>query len=612
MSDIIKLLPDSVANQIAAGEVIQRPASAVKELLENAIDAGASKIDIILKDAGKTLIQVIDNGCGMSETDARMSFERHATSKINKADDLFAIRTMGFRGEALASIAAIAQVEMKSRRHEVEYGTFIKVEGSTFVSQEICSCDSGTSFAVKNLFFNVPARRNFLKAPPAEMRHILDEFHRVSLIHPEIGFTLIHNEKELFHLYGGSMKQRVVALFGNLYNERLLPVHQKSENLSVEGFIGKAEYARKTRGEQYFFVNKRFIKHHYLHHAVENAFQELLPRDSFPTYFLHIMIDPSEIDINIHPTKTEVNFQDTKLVYAVIHAAVKKSLGQHNLSPQIDFESTSDHGIDFGDISRTGRPVQPPSIGLNPDYNPFSNPGPTKQQWSPQPQAPKIQTENWRIFHENVNFDNIERETMLPEKTALKGIQSAHSKFLQIQSTFIMSSVKSGLMLIDQHLAHWRILFEKYLKQLENRKLGSQQELFPQTIQLNASDADLLAELHEDLHMLGFNIEPLGLRTFVVNGSPEGFGDRNATEMIEHVLEMYKTNSSDLQIDKKQNLARSLAANLAIRYGQQLSEQEMSSLIDQLFACQIVDVAPDGRKILNVLTTNDLFALIKQ
>ena len=360
MSDIIKLLPDSVANQIAAGEVIQRPASAVKELLENAIDAGASKIDIILKDAGKTLIQVIDNGCGMSETDARMSFERHATSKINKADDLFAIRTMGFRGEALASIAAIAQVEMKSRRHEVEFGTFIKVEGSTFVSQEICSCDSGTSFAVKNLFFNVPARRNFLKAPPAEMRHILDEFHRVSLIHPEIGFTLIHNEKELFHLYGGSMKQRIVALFGNLYNERLLPVYQKSENLSIEGFIGKAEYARKTRGEQYFFVNKRFIKHHYLHHAVENAFQELLPRDSFPTYFIHIIIDPSEIDINIHPTKTEVNFQDTKLVYAVIHAAVKKSLGQHNLSPQIDFESTSDHGIDFGDISRTGRPVQPP------------------------------------------------------------------------------------------------------------------------------------------------------------------------------------------------------------------------------------------------------------
>jgi DNA mismatch repair protein MutL len=612
MTDIIKLLPDFVANQIAAGEVIQRPASAVKELLENAIDAGATKIDIILKDAGKTLIQIIDNGCGMSETDARMSFERHATSKINKAEDLFAIRTMGFRGEALASIAAIAQVEMKSRRHEAEFGTLIKVEGSTFISQEICNCDPGTSFAIKNIFFNVPARRNFLKAPPAEMRHILDEFHRVSLIHPEIGFVLIHNEKELFHLYAGSLKQRIVALFGNLYNERLLPVQQKAENLSVEGFIGKAEFARKTRGEQYFFVNKRFIKHHYLHHAVENAFQELLPRDSFPTYFLHINIDPSEIDINIHPTKTEVNFQDTKLVYAIIHAAVKKSLGQHKLSPQIDFESTSDHGIDFGDISRKGRAFQPPSISVNPDYNPFSNPSPHIQQWNPPSQAPKVQTENWRIFHENVDFDTFKKEVPPSGNLEIKDIQTNQARFLQVQTSFILTSVKSGLMLIDQHLAHWRILFEKYLKQLENKKFGSQQELFPQTIHLNALDADLLTELQKDFQTLGFNIEPLGVKTFVVNGSPEGFGDRNATEMIEHVLEMYKTNSSDLQIGKKQNLARSLAANMAIRYGQQLSEQEMSSLVDQLFACQIADVAPDGKKILNVLTTNDLFTLIKK
>ncbi|HOI33100.1 MAG TPA: DNA mismatch repair endonuclease MutL, partial [Bacteroidales bacterium] len=409
LTDIIKLLPDSVANQIAAGEVIQRPASAVKELLENALDAGATQIELVVKDAGKTLIQVIDNGCGMSETDARMSFERHATSKIQKADDLFAIRTMGFRGEALASIAAIAQVEMKSKRNEDELGTQISIEGSVVKSQTPVAMNNGTQLAVKNLFFNVPARRNFLKSNPAEMRHIVEEFHRVSLMHPEVSFSLISNDKQIFHLNTGNLKQRIVGLFGNAYNERLLPVSQQADTVNIQGFIGKAVYAKKTRGEQYFFVNKRFIRHPYLHHAIENAFQELLPKDSFPTYFINIQVDPAEIDINIHPTKTEVNFQDTKLIYAILHAAVKKTIGQHNLSPLIDFDEPTDARIDFGEISRANRPVSPPSITIDKSFNPFHQA--ESQHFNPRTTPTDQGNENWRILYDNNstedrNYDN--------------------------------------------------------------------------------------------------------------------------------------------------------------------------------------------------------------
>ncbi|KAF0130648.1 MAG: DNA mismatch repair protein MutL [Bacteroidetes bacterium] len=608
MSDIIKLLPDSVANQIAAGEVVQRPASAVKELLENAIDAGATHVDLLLKDAGKQLIQVIDNGCGMSETDARMSFERHATSKINKAEDLFAIRTMGFRGEALASIAAIAQVEMRTRRHEDEYGTSISIEGSSVIEQQVCSCQPGTSISIKNLFFNVPARRNFLKTPQAELRHIMDEFYRVSLIHPETGFTLIHNEKELFHLYAGSLKHRIVALFGNVFNERLLPVTMATETLTIEGFIGKAEFARKTRGEQYFFVNKRFIKHPYLHHAVENAFHELLPKDSFPTYFLHITIDASEIDINIHPTKTEVNFQDTKLVYALIHAAVKKSLGQHDLSPRIDFDATTDHGIDFGEISRANRPVTPPSISINPEYNPFNNPKPTSNS-NFQTSQHANPDDKWRLFYEKENTEvkvqPNDNEEHIIEKTTVAG-----NKYIQIHGRYIVTTVKSGMMLIDQHLAHFRILFEKFLRQLNEQRTHSQQELFPHTIHLSAADAELLSEMKEEVRYLGFNIETIGNRTFVVTGIPESFKDKDVSTMIEQLLESFKKNSTDPQMDKKHILAKSMAGQLAISYGQSLSEIEMTSLIDQLFACQIAEVAPDGKKILKVLTINELSSLL--
>ncbi|MBS4058449.1 MAG: DNA mismatch repair endonuclease MutL [Bacteroidales bacterium] len=605
MTDIIKLLPDSVANQIAAGEVIQRPASAVKELLENAVDAGASQIDLIVREAGKTLIQVIDNGCGMSETDARMSFERHATSKISKADDLFAIRTKGFRGEALASIAAIAQVELKTRRLEDEWGTMIHIEGSVLTEQQICQCAAGTNIAIKNLFFNVPARRNFLKSPQAELRHILDEFFRVSLIHPDIGFVLVHNDKELYHLYCGNQKQRIVALFGQVYNERLLPVYQKTDIISIEGFVGKPEFSRKTRGEQYFFVNRRFIKHPYLHHAIENAFQELLPKDNYPSYFLNISIDPAEIDVNIHPTKTEVNFQDTKLVYAMLHGAVRKSIGQHNLTPTLDFDLSPDHGIDFGDISRADRPLRMPSITVNKQFNPFHGTEHTTAGPS-----------DWRVF-----FDS-ESAGQLPEERATDEVKPAKldegqdnrplvNNFMQIQQSYILTRVRSGIMLIDQHLAHARILYERFMLQLNEMKSSSQQELFPVTIQLNPADASLLKELLNDLGLLGFNIGELGTQSFVIHGTPAGFDHTDPMAQLETILENFKRNQVDLQLDKKLNLAKTIALNMALKANKPLTEQEMSALVDELFACQVPDTAPDGRKILAVIPLKDLLLNLK-
>ncbi len=600
MTDIIKLLPDSVANQIAAGEVIQRPASAVKELLENSIDAGSTQIELILKDSGKTLIHVIDNGIGMSVTDARMSFERHATSKIRKADDLFSITTMGFRGEALASIAAIAQVELKTRRDEDEIGTRIVIEGSAFVSQQSVVMSRGTHFAIRNIFFNVPARRNFLKSDQAEYRHILDEFYRVSLIHPEIVFKLFHNDKEIMHLYAGNLKQRIVGLFGNLYNERLLPVQQASEAVSIEGYIVKAEFSRKTRGEQYFFVNQRFIKHPYLHHAIENAFMELLPRDCFPSYFLNISVDPSEIDVNIHPTKTEVNFQNTKLIYAIIHAAVKKTIGQYNLSPQIDFDVQGAEGIDFGEISKASRPIVPPVIRVNTSYNPFSNP--TSAGIGNQKLKPNIGNENWRILYSDLQ-DKVDSSADFDE-VPKEETQKSPARPLQLQQCYIITAVKSGILFIDQHLAHFRILYETYLRQLEKMQSASQQELFPHQLHLGASDADLLAELRPELAVLGFHIDKMGGQTFVINGVPEGIRE-DPGPLIERILENYKRNSSDLELDKKVNIARIMAANRGIKAGQKLSDPEMNQLIDQLFACHTPELSPDGRRIFSIIAIEE-------
>lgn len=607
MLDVIKLLPDSVANQIAAGEVIQRPASAVKELMENALDAGATQIDLVVKDAGKALIMVVDNGCGMSETDARLCFERHATSKISKAEDLFAIRTMGFRGEALASIAAIAQVELKTRRKEDEVGTKIVNEGSVVKEQSLVPMAPGTSFTIKNLFFNVPARRNFLKSPQAEMRHIVEEFTRVTLMNPEIGFSLVADGKELYHLYPGTLKQRIMGLFGSSYEEKLLPVNQDSERVRINGFIVKAEYAKKTRGEQYFFVNKRFIKHAYLHHAIENAFMEMIPKDSFPGYFLNIEVDPADIDINIHPTKTEVNFLDIKLVYAILHAAVRKAIGQHNLSPTIDFSETADMNSDFGEAVKASRPLVMPDVPVDAMYNPFSQTAPNqeiKPKWNDFSQHRDKQSGDWRLLYgERMDINKGVDSTENIEPDESKG----NSQCLQVCQSYIVTAVKSGLLLIDQHLAHTRVLYEKYLKQLESHSGASQQELFPQALSLNMNDASLLKELLPELENLGFVFEQVNPTTFMINGTPSDSAGCDAVVLVEKILDNYKINRTDLQLDKKLNVAKTLAAQLSIKAQTRLSEAEMQNLVDQLFACNVAEVAPNGKKIYRILNVEEIF-----
>ena len=592
--DIIKLLPDSVANQIAAGEVIQRPASVVKELIENAIDAGATQIDLIVKDAGRTFITVIDNGCGMSEIDARLCFERHATSKITCADDLFAIKTMGFRGEALASIAAVAQVELTTRRKEDEVGTKIRIEGSKVIEQLPKPASVGTNFTVKNLFFNVPARRNFLKSNEAELRHINEEFFRITIMNPEIGFTFVSNDKELFHLYPGTLKQRIVGLFGKEYDGKLLPVNQVTESVTIDGFIVKPEFSKKTRGEQYFFVNRRFIKHAYLHHAVENAYKELIPQDCFPGYFLDIQIDPKEIDINIHPTKTEVNFIDVKLIYAIMHSAVRKAIGQNNLAPTLDFDINPNMGIDFGEASRMDRPVIPPKVDYDPSFNPFKI-SPIRHQ-----------QQNWRIAYDdsgdivaNTNFEANSNENKPFE-------EDQKSLYIQLQQSYIVTTVKSGILVVDQHLAHERILYEKYLKEMETEVIASQQELFPHHISLNINDASILKEIKPELEKIGFRIESMNNTTFVINGTPVDCKGSDAVSIIEKILDDYKTNNSGNQSDKKLNLARSLASQMAVKAGQTLNEVEMQDIIDRLFGCAVAEVAPNGKKIFTIINADDI------
>lgn len=601
MLDVIKLLPDSVANQIAAGEVIQRPASAVKELMENALDAGSTQIDLVVKDAGKALVMVIDNGCGMSETDARLCFERHATSKISRAEDLFALRTMGFRGEALASIAAIAQVELKTRRREDEVGTKIINEGSVVKEQSLVPMQPGTTFTVKNLFFNVPARRSFLKSAQSEMRHIVEEFTRVTLMHPEVGFTLTSDDKELFHLYPGSLKQRIMGLFGSSYESRLLPVGQETERVSVKGFIVKAEFAKKTRGEQYFFVNKRFIKHAYLHHAIENAFMEMIPKDSFPGYFLDIEVDPADIDINIHPTKTEVNFLDSKLVYAVLHAAVRKAIGQHNLSPMIDFNETPDLNIDFGEVAKQSQPIVTPNVPVDVYYNPFKTKESQqvqRQVWNDFPQHKATPSGDWRqLYGERTDTTN---------KSDNESRQTDNFHYLQVNQSYILTTVKSGLLLIDQHLAHSRVLFEKYLKQLDNQDGVSQQELFPQALTLNINDASLLKELMPELETIGFKLESVNPNTFMIIGTPSDAGGSDAVALLEKILDNYKINRTDLQLDRKLNLAKTMAAQLSIKGQTRLSEVEMQNIVDQLFACNVAEVAPNGKKTFVIISIEEL------
>ena len=612
MSDIIHLLSDSVANQIAAGEVVQRPASAVKELIENAIDSGADKIQLLVKDAGKSLIQVIDNGCGMSVTDARMCFERHATSKISKAEDLFAIRTMGFRGEAMASIAAIAQVELKTKRHEDELGTCIQIEASEVIGQELTSAMSGTSISIKNLFYNIPARRNFLKSNSVEMRHIIDEFQRVALANPEVFFTLHHDGNEVLHLPKGSLKQRIIHLFGNAYNQKLVPVEEETTIIELKGYIGKPEFAKKTRGEQFFFVNNRFIKDPYLNHAVLTAYKEVLPADSYPLYVLLIDIDPAKIDINVHPTKTEIKYQDEKAIYAIIRSAVKRSLGKYNISPTLDFNQET--GFSHMITPKAHEDIVPPQISFNPDFNPFA----TKNH---EREIPYLRNEgyerkaidkNWGSLYE-ISKTSLQQEKLhLPEDNPVNMDDPSIQKFgqrqvFQLHNRLIISQIRSGFMMIDQQAAHERILYERFLAQLENRQGASQQSLFPQTVTLNGSDFELVRDLLPDIQALGFQIREFGKNTLVVEGIPADLGiNISEVEMLEHLIEGFKNNQSVLKINKRDNLARTLARNTAIKSGVSLSSEEMNLMVDELFACEMPNVALNGKPVIITFTLEEL------
>jgi len=608
MPDIVHLLPDSVANQIAAGEVIQRPASAVKELLENALDSGATQVDLIVKDAGKALIQVTDNGCGMSETDARLAFERHATSKISKVDDLFQIRTMGFRGEALASIAAIAQVEIKTRLSDQDIGTCIVIEGSEVKSQDFCECAQGTTIMVKNLFYNVPARRKFLKSFTVELRHIIEEFQRVALANPGIDFNMFNDRKPVFQLKASNLKRRIVAVFGTNFNSRLLPVEQKMDLLSITGFVGKPEFAKKTRGEQYFYVNNRYIKHPYLNHALISAFEELIPDKAYPSYFLMFDIDPGEIDINIHPTKTEIKFQDEKLVYSILRSAIKAALGKFSVTPSIDFNVETT--FDFKPIPK-GQYVKQPQIRMNPDYNPFENNGKVASQ------REEDNRQHWdRLYSdEQVSHGDKIRSTGIEpgpfsqqiEAEFLENVLVPENLF-QLHRRYILSQVKSGLMVIDQQKAHERILFERYFELLGKRHSHSQQELFPVKLSLSPADAELLNEIVEELKLVGFSIKPDSTRKFIyhITGTPADLKAVNIGELIERILDSYKSNLMDFNVDKNLNLARSMARNLSIKPGKMLHIDEMKAIIEELFACKVPEYGVDGESIITIITLQEL------
>lgn len=610
MPDIIHQLPDSIANQIAAGEVIQRPASAVKELLENALDAGATSVKLIVKDAGKQLVQVIDNGCGMSETDARMAFERHATSKITTIDDLFAIRTMGFRGEAMASIAAIAQVELKSKRREDNLGTLLEMEGSVVKKQEPAQVADGTSIAVRNLFYNVPARRNFLKANTVETRHIIDEFQRIALANPEIHFEMHHNGLQVFHLPPGNLRQRIVNIFGNQYNERLVPVEENTSIVNIFGFIGKPENAKRVRGEQFFFVNRRFIKNNYLNHAVVGAYDQLLPKDTFPLYVLFIDIDPSRIDINVHPTKQEIKFEDDRIVYAFVNAAAKRSLSKYSITPTLDFdrETAFDRLPSFSS----------PASYAGSDMKPFEG----KEKIVNRPkdyQAPKNIT-GWEQLYEIARQQQQDTLTVSSqwekaegnEQSSIEDLPEKQSVPFQLHNRYIVSQIKSGFILLDQQLAHERILYEKYTKGLELNQLTSQQQLFPETLHLAPADVELLRELLPEFTALGFDIREFGGSSFVVHGLPSDIREGNHKELIEGILETYKQSLSNVKLDKRHQLAMSMAKKAALKKGESLTEKEMQNLTDQLFACESPYYTPDGKHTVITFELKDVEKLFEK
>ena len=576
--DIIQLLPDHVANQIAAGEVIQRPSSAVKEMLENALDAGSTEIKLFIKDAGKTLLQVVDNGSGMSKADLKMCFERHATSKIKSADDLFNIQSMGFRGEAMASIAAIAHVEVTSKLTDKELGTHLIIEGSKITTHEDYASSNGTSMKVKNLFYNVPARRNFLKSDQVEMRHIVEEFTRIALANPKVKMQLFHNNSELFHLPSSNLRQRIVNIIGDKKNETLVPIEEETTLVKITGFVGKPEAAKRTRGEQYFFVNKRFIKSQYLHHAVSKAFEEVIAYNYFPSYFINLNINPKLIDINIHPTKTEIKFEDENAIYAIIRATVKRSLGAYNIAPSLDFSQELSFDLDFS--NKEPKTLRQPTIKVDSTYNPFEKKSEYKLDAA------------------------IEKEWKQPTLSEEFDSNNELNELSQIGNHFIAVPNENGLLLIHQRRAHKRILFEYFKNILSQQKGQSQQLLFPNEINLNNTELEFIVSMQKELNAVGFIFE-FKDSTLVISGIPPECQEENLHGIIENLIEQAK-NSEQLNINQKDNLAKSLATSLAISEFKKLADEEMKSLKNELLKCKSPSVCPSGKRTMINLKTADL------
>ena len=618
MSDIIQLLPDSVANQIAAGEVIQRPASVIKELVENAVDAKASSIQVILKDAGRTLIQVIDNGKGMSATDARLAFERHATSKIKVADDLFSLHTMGFRGEALASIAAIAQVELRTKRKEDEMGTLITLAASTVESQECVSCPTGSNFCVKNIFYNVPARRKFLKSNQVELSNIINEFERIALINPEVSFILKHNDNELFNLQPGNFRQRIVSIYGKGMNQQLLPLEIETSLIKISGYIGKPEAARKRNALQYFFVNGRYMRHPYFHKAVMQSYEQLIPVGEMPNYFINFTVEPSQIDVNIHPTKTEIKFENEQAIWQIISATVKEALGKFSAVPSIDFDMTDAPDIP---IFQKNNPVAPPKSNFNPSYNPFkmSTGGNSRRpdfDWNKlyagftSGQVPVAgKEEESEIFASAIDRedDELSEESLIVQSViSTDNMGDTGGSFMQIRGRYILTNVKSGLMIVDQYRAHVRILFDRYMSCIQAKQCVSQRTLYPEIIQLTTAQVAILQNIMADLQFLGFDLSDMGNNAYSVNGIPSGIEGVNIETLIWNMLETATEKGRDVKADIHERLALSLAEAAAIPYGQVLSSLEMEQLVGDLLASVMPNYTPDGKTVISILSNDEI------
>lgn len=605
MEDIVHLLPDSIANQIAAGEVVQRPSSVVKELLENSIDAGATQIKLVIKDAGKTLVQVIDNGKGMSVTDARMSFERHATSKIRTADDLFKIRTMGFRGEALASIAAVAQVEMKTKRAADELGVFLQIEASEIKKQAPVATKDGTVISVKNLFYNVPARRNFLKSHPVELKHITDEFQHVALSNSGVSMSMINNDLEMFQLEEGKLSKRIVQLFGKNYQQQLIPCQEETPHMQVSGYLGKPEFSKKTRGEQFFFVNGRFIRNSYLNHAVVNSYQGLLKEEYYPFYVLFIGMDPLHVDINVHPTKTEVKFDDDRMLYGVISSAVRQALGAHNVTPSLDFSTD----VNFEQFTSASHPERESQKDKN--YARFKN-----------LDKDRSKAKNWESLYDFARREDIISDEDLQKEGGIAGneemvtISSAMDDFpeedceegktLWLHQKYLLRQVKSGMTVIDQRAAYERILFERYEQNLSSKSGLSQSSLFPQQFSLNPADYALVMEIKSEILQLGFDFAEMGQHMIVIQGVPAELASCNEKEIFEELLEQFKFNKKELGLSHQENLCRSLAKRTASIKCKNLGEQEAEQLIDQLFACKQPNYTPDGKPTYRLISLDKI------